>query len=157
MKFQEDITSWLKANCCCHTQKKEVALYLITLIYYIYYCNLGEDHRDDNQRITAQDLTVLCSAQPLQNKQQQSRIWNIKAKNGSSYKHAISFWFLTGSNSKCISDSFHFLAGWFLNVSLPLPHPSLLTLISRTQYFCPSVNLMCLIDRWLVLSALKCP
>lgn len=61
MKFQEDITSWLKANCRCHTQKKHVALYLITLIYYIYDCILGQYHKDNNQRIAAWDLTMLYS------------------------------------------------------------------------------------------------
>lgn len=63
-------------------------------MHYIYYCNLGEYHKDDNQSITAWDLTVRRSAQPLQNEQQRSKICDAKAKNGSSRKHASAsdFW-----------------------------------------------------------------
>lgn len=51
-----------------------------------------------------------------------------------------------GSHSKCITDSFHFLAGWSVTISLPPPHLSLLTLISCTV-FCPSLGSDVLIKR----------
>lgn len=90
---------------------------------------------------------MLHSAHPLQNEQQQSRIWNLKAKNGFFYKHASASDFLTGSHSKCISDSFCFLAAWFFTVSLPPPHLSLLTLISCTRFSVLPLDLMCLINQ----------
>lgn len=60
----------IKGKLLLSHPEKNVVLYLITLIYYIYYYNLGEYHKDNNQRITAQDSTALWFAQPLQNKQQ---------------------------------------------------------------------------------------
>lgn len=56
----------IKANCYCHTQKKNKVLCPVTLIYYIYCYNLGE-YNKDNQSITAQDIIVLHYAQTLQN------------------------------------------------------------------------------------------
>lgn len=58
----------------CPEKEKNAAFYLTTLIYYIRYFNLAEYDKADNQRITAWDLSVLHSAQPLQSEQQQSRI-----------------------------------------------------------------------------------
>lgn len=127
----------IKGKLLLSHPQKNVALHLITLIYYICYFNLGEYHKADNQRTTACDLSVLHSAQPLQNEEQQSRIWDLKEKMPSFISmHQL---LIFGSHSKCISDSFYFLAGWLVTVSLPPPHLSVLTLISCTV-FCPSLG-----------------
>lgn len=148
MKFQEDITSWLKANCCCHTQKKKCSSisYYSNLLYLLLYLLLREYRKDNHQRLTVQDLTVLRFPQPLQNKQQ-STIWDITAKNGSSHKPASAsdFWQAAGANAFLTLSIFLLDGSQTYLFLLPARHCWPLFPVHGISVL--PVNLMCLIDR----------